>query len=161
MAYFCDKFKIEELVYPELFNRYKNRPKYLWAALDNRILYSADLIRKFLGIPVTINNWLFGGNFTESGLRRMDTTTGALLSQHKFGRALDLKFNKNGWTPETLRLYMQDIGCFDAGFLDRTDEIAQPFLYITRIEWMDNMNWFHMDVSNLGSNDGSIKIIRL
>jgi hypothetical protein len=158
--YICKYFKLEELIYPELFTAYKNRQNILYNALDDRILRAADAIREFIATPITINNWHTGGNFKESGLRNMATTTGAALSTHKFGRGLDLKFNSPKWNPEKLREYMKSIGCFEAGFLNRTDDEAKPFLNMTRIEWMDNMTWFHMDVSNYCNVDRSIMIVK-
>jgi hypothetical protein len=119
---------------------------------------SIDLIREFIGSGVVINNWKAGGKFVESGLRPVITPTGAKFSTHKVGEAFDLKFSGK-YTPETLREYMKKIGCFQPGFLQRTDDEAKPFLYMTRIEWMKNMSWFHLDNSIYGSNDGSIKII--
>lgn len=135
---------------------------------------------------VNINDWAWGGRFKESGLRPagipvgyldqskygevinfnvadpaliLRTGTGAPLSQHFFGRALDSRSNTGSWVPEELREYMKKIGCFKPGFLDRTDAEAAPFLLITRIEWIDNMGWFHMDCSPIGSTDGSIEIV--
>jgi len=56
-----------------------------------RIIMAVQYLREKTGLSITINNWATGGQYKESGLRRMDTTTGARWSQHKYGRALDLK----------------------------------------------------------------------
>jgi hypothetical protein len=61
--------------------------------MDERILRGADWLREKFG-AVTINGKFGGKAFTESGLRNPFTETGAKFSQHKFGRALDLKFHK-------------------------------------------------------------------
>jgi hypothetical protein len=61
--------------------------------MDERILRGADWLRELFG-PCTINGKFNGKGFTESGLRDPFTNTGAKFSQHKFGRALDLKFHK-------------------------------------------------------------------
>jgi hypothetical protein len=61
--------------------------------MDERILRGADWLRELFG-PCTINGKFGGKGFTESGLRDPFTKTGAPFSQHKFGRALDLKFHK-------------------------------------------------------------------
>lgn len=58
--------------------------------LDMRIIKAAQFIRDQLGETVYINNWYQGGNLDECGLRTFGTKTGAVYSQHKFGRALDL-----------------------------------------------------------------------
>ncbi len=43
---------------------------------------------------------------------------------------------------------MKEIGCHEPGFLNRTDDIAKPFLRIKVIEDFKGMNWFHCSSSN-------------
>jgi hypothetical protein len=93
MSYRPRHFILQELVGPQLYAACANNPDYLWRKLNARILEAADIVRGFYGVPVIINNWHNGGRFKESGLRDMNTTTGAKLSAHKFGLALDLKLN--------------------------------------------------------------------
>lgn len=59
--------------------------------IDRKLINIAEFIRVKIGQPVTINNWHIGGQFKESGLRNKNTTTGAKLSQHKLGKAIDVK----------------------------------------------------------------------
>lgn len=59
--------------------------------IDKRLVDIAELLRKLAGKPVTINNWFSGGQYKESGLRRMDSPTGAKRSAHKEGKAIDCK----------------------------------------------------------------------
>lgn len=60
--------------------------------LINQHLFGiADYIREKVGQAVTINNWHIGGKFRESGLRNPNTSTGAKMSQHKLGNAIDVK----------------------------------------------------------------------
>ena len=59
--------------------------------IDDRIIILAQFVRDHFNAAVTINDYWKGGHYFESGLRRWDTTTGAELSQHKFGRAIDIK----------------------------------------------------------------------
>lgn len=59
--------------------------------IDMRIVSVAQRIRQIVGRSVTINNWWHGGPYSLSGLRPFDAAIGAKFSQHKFGRALDLK----------------------------------------------------------------------
>lgn len=139
-------FGIHEFIYPSLFERYaksgtQNR---LWRCLDPDMVESCNRIRDFVGSPVTVNTANTGGRFSLSGLRPFNTTVGAKLSQHKFGRAADCKFSGK-YSPVGLRRYMRSIGCFEDGFLQRTDAEAFPFLLIRRIEWIPNMSWFHLD----------------
>lgn len=81
-------FVIQEFVYPELYKQYGD--KSIWF-IDDRIVTVAQYLRDWLDRPVTINNWHTGGQYKESGLRSFTTKTGAKNSQHKFGRAADLK----------------------------------------------------------------------
>ena len=157
--YICRNFKLEELVGPEVFKSAKGNIN-LWKCFDVRLLVSIDLLRDFLKTPVKINDWTTGGNFKESGLRSVDTSTGAEFSSHKFGRAADLKFGGD-WSPQRLRTYMKMIGCFEDGFLKRTDEEVKPFLNIRRIEWLsDTQSWLHIDCFEEELHPSCIRIIR-
>jgi len=165
--YICKYFKINELV-PEELIKSKTNQTLMWYIFDQNLLVTIDMIREFVDTPIYINTKNYNGQvFNESGFRFFENVSddkkSAVLSQHKFGRANDLKFNGNGWTPEKLRLYMQDIGCFSSGwkknfvipYLDlkkwnrQTNLIeyiwnkidrslpynAVPFIFINRIEW--------------------------
>ncbi len=55
-----------------------------WLVLDERLLRFIDWLREKYG-PITIN----GNGLTDCGWRKPDSTTGASLSAHKFGRAVD------------------------------------------------------------------------
>lgn len=88
MSYTPRFFTLRELVDPSI---YSARGNACWQLLDPDILRAADWLRGIFG-PITVNNSYLGGRYSESGLRRWDTTVGATYSQHKFGRALDLKF---------------------------------------------------------------------
>lgn len=59
--------------------------------VDPKIIQVVETLRQFIGKPVTVNNWNSGGQYQESGFRHPYTDTGAKLSQHKFGRAADVK----------------------------------------------------------------------
>lgn len=163
MIYRPKYFKEHEYIYPELYEKHK-KDGTIWKlpqAMDKDVLITNDNIREFVNTSVTINNYAWGGVFSESGLRHADSETGSDLSTHKYGKASDLKFNSADWTPEKLREHMKKIGCFEPGFKLRRDLEAAPFLLINRIEWAKDveMTWFHHDTSALGNNDGSIAII--
>jgi len=60
--------------------------------LDPKLFVIADYMRARFG-SVKINDWFWGGKFEYSGLRPIeDCPVGATYSQHKYGRAIDLKF---------------------------------------------------------------------
>ena len=90
MSYRPKYFALNEVVYPGAIQA---RGEQAWQLMDDRILRGADWLREKFG-PCVINGKFGGKGFTESGLRDPFTKTGAKFSQHKFGRALDLKFMK-------------------------------------------------------------------
>ena len=59
--------------------------------MDSKIILVAQWIREQIGKPVTINNYATGGHYKESGLRDIDSKTGAKKSAHKEGKAIDIK----------------------------------------------------------------------
>jgi hypothetical protein len=89
MSYRPKYFALNEVVHPGAIQALGDRA---WTLMDERILRGADWLRELFG-PCTINGKFGGKGFTESGLRDPFTATGAKFSQHKFGRALDLKFH--------------------------------------------------------------------
>jgi len=59
--------------------------------MDSKIILVAQWIRENIGLPVTINNYATGGQYKESGLRDINSKTGAKKSAHKEGKAIDIK----------------------------------------------------------------------
>ena len=90
MSYRPKYFALNELVPPDVIQA---RGEQAWQLMDERILRGADWLREKFG-PCVINGKFGGKGFSESGLRNPLTTTGARWSQHKFGRAVDMKFLK-------------------------------------------------------------------
>lgn len=131
-------FVIQELVPPDIHAKLGDRA---WELLDHRALETLQALRDRFG-PTTVNNWHQGGSYKESGLRSFTTSTGAKLSQHRFGRANDCKF-KNA-TPREVFEYV----------LAHTEE----FPHLTTIENVAaTPTWFHFDV-RLNSKPG-IRIV--
>lgn len=62
-----------------------------FSKIDPNLIIVAQWLRTQLGKPVTINNYATGGHYKESGLRDINTTTGAKRSAHKIGKAIDIK----------------------------------------------------------------------
>lgn len=88
-----DNFYLDEFIDPAT---YAARGTSSIELLDMRIVMGIQYLREQSGRVITINNWATGGQYKESGLRRFDTKTGAKWSQHKYGRAIDTKWQ--GWT---------------------------------------------------------------
>ncbi len=110
----------------------------VWWLLDDRILRAAYLLRERYG-KLVCNDWhwrphTWGNQYR--GWRPSDCSVGAVMSQHKWGRALDLI---------PLECTVEEI---------RADLIAMsnavPFSYITSIEM--NVGWLHIDCRNLSNS---------
>ena len=82
-------FYLHEFINPDILNWYGNVSL---GFIDNRIVDIAQFFRDRYGKPIVINGEFGGLTFTESGLRKFNTRTGALMSQHKMGRAVDMKW---------------------------------------------------------------------
>jgi len=85
--YKCGWFGIEELVSPDIVNLGDEA----WELFDEKLLITLDRMRNVYG-PMTINNWAHGGEITWSGLRTIECPYYNALSQHSFGRAVDIVF---------------------------------------------------------------------
>lgn len=132
-------FDLRELVTPEI---HAARGETAWQLLDPRALVALDKLREKFG-PLTVNNWHIGGSYKESGLRSSFTATGAVWSQHKFGRAFDCKFKDT--TPKAVFDYL----------LEHADEFPE----ITVVEDIAaTPSWMHVDVRN-ASWDG-IRVVK-
>ncbi len=79
-------FTLPELVPPLAHAKYGTK---LWRVFDDRILRAADILRDVFG-PMVVNDWHRQGNNKYRGWRPPACRIGANLSQHRFGRALDL-----------------------------------------------------------------------
>jgi len=91
-------FDLREFVPPSLYNQFGEKSRWF---LDERMLDLAQFYRDWFDAPVTVNNWHRGGNYTERGFRMPDSDTGASLSQHRMGRAID--FTIRGVPPDNIK----------------------------------------------------------
>lgn len=83
-----ENFWLTEFIPKNVYEEYGDKSLQF---IDERIITIAQFIRDHFGKPVTINNWYDGGQYNESGYRSPNTKTGAFRSQHKSGRAIDIK----------------------------------------------------------------------
>ena len=86
-------FRIEELVPPAVFRAEGDGA---WERLQDDLIDALDGVHDFLHeklgtVVMTVNNWVWGGQYNESGYRVPETKTGAPGSMHKAGGAVDLK----------------------------------------------------------------------
>ena len=84
-----ENFVLQEFVPKGMYEKYGD--SCIWF-IDNRIIEVAQFFRDRYGKPITINDWHKGGLRNHSGWRYPNSGVGAPLSQHKFGRAVDLKW---------------------------------------------------------------------
>ena len=132
----CKFFKIHELVSPNVYRKYGERS---WMFFDQKLLETLDFIREYFGEPIIINNWNYGGDFTQRGLREntcpivKDKTNDyeIYLSAHVLGKGVDL--NINGYSAEEVRHKLIDI----------KDDLPYPI----RLE--KDVSWVHLDVMNI------------
>ncbi|MEZ5195108.1 MAG: D-Ala-D-Ala carboxypeptidase family metallohydrolase [Bacteroidales bacterium] len=81
-------FILQEFIDPDIYMLRGDKSVEL---IDSSIIFIAQFFRDYFGQPIVINNWHDGGEYKESGLRKFLTKTGSAFSQHKFGRAVDMK----------------------------------------------------------------------
>ena len=81
------------------------REKSIWFINPNMILF-VQWLKDQTDSTVTVNDWCFGGSYEFSGLRPFDCKIGAIMSQHRFGNAIDIKVK--GWTAEGVRNLIRD-----------------------------------------------------
>ncbi len=129
-------FIIQELVPKYIYDYFGD--KSIWF-IDVRLWSLLDTFRDHFNTPITINNWHVDGKFSESGFRGTGSYVGSSSSQHKFGRAADLKF--------------KDLTDYD---LIR-DEIKKNWnkfkdAGLTTIE-ADTPTWLHVDIRNTNSDN--------
>lgn len=124
-----DKFELYELLDRKTYEETMHYGDARFQWFDDRAIISLNALREWGG-KAWINNWYWGGNNQWGGLRPLDCPKGALYSQHKFGRALDVKFA--GKTAEEARHYIMSN--------------RKRFPFITCIE--KDVPWLHYDCRN-------------
>lgn len=102
--YKCKNFNIKELVSKKCYDYYIKtlgyKEDFLWCFFDEDILMDLDLIREIWGKAIIINNWMYGGDLHQCGLRcNVDPIVSAkkypYLSGHCLAKGFDLH-DKNG-----------------------------------------------------------------
>jgi hypothetical protein len=134
---FEEYFTVKEFVPQSIYRQYGDKSIFF---LDARMLNVATAYRKYFNKPIIINNWHTGGTFQQRGYRLPNSTTGAALSQHKFGRAFD---------------------CNVKGLKDKDayDEIVKNYDFFKEVglSTLENFNftgsWIHSDVRLTNSSN--------
>ena len=106
--------------------------------IDEKLIKVLDLLREHFNRPITVNNWIWGGELHQRGLRANKDEIVAnkkdyYISQHCLGKAVD--FNVKGMTAQEV--------------YDEIIKNKDKFYLISRIENIKNTpTWCHIDVAN-------------
>lgn len=129
-------FIIQEFVPKSIYKKFGKNS--IWF-VDPYLIKFCQWLRDYTQAPITINDWHRGGNYSESGLRDPLTSTGAKYSQHKFGKAVDIKVA--GHLPETVREIIRE-----------NFSVLRDWYGITTIE-KDTPTWTHVDTRYTGLDE--------
>lgn len=118
--------------------------------IDPKIVRICDLVREKTGAPTYVNTWHFAKPgeqiYRSSGFRAVWDNTGGKLSQHRAGRAADVKVR--GMTPAQVFSIIQ---------AHRAEFLAAG---LTRIENLEHTrSWIHMDCAPLISKIDDFLIV--
>lgn len=133
-------FSIEEFVDKTTFKAHGERA---WKFFDTNLLHTILIIRVNLDKSMTINNWSFGGKFSQRGLRTnicsiVKKKTEALrlyLSAHLFGKAVD--FDVKGMSAEEVRDWIIE----NAPLFPCKIRLEHKFSSTGKV-----INWVHLDI---------------
>ena len=120
-------FELYELVDKATYERIGDAA---WALFNPNALIALDDLRDFLGVPLTVNNWMKGGDRQYSGYRPPECPIGAKLSQHRLGNAFDA--------------LPKDMTAEDARQMILADQDNPLVSLITRLE--ADVSWVHFDL---------------
>jgi len=136
-----DNFRAEELVSPAVWSLLGDKSLLLF---DEPFLidvdrFVSDLKRDTNCSAVVVNNWFWQGHFTQSGFREHTSSVGSKRSQHRLGKAVDLKF-KGGVGVRTAYSYLI--------------EHQERYPMIKRVEDLDfTPTWLHVDAKKVKGVD--------
>ena len=135
------KFRIEELVDRQSFLDWG---EHCWTYFHPEALEMLHGIRMFLGRPITVNNWLWGGPLSFRGYRGPACMIGAVQSYHRRGMAFD--FDVKGLTAE------------DALDLILANQDHEWLMPIQRME--RGIPWVHADIGAIPRDRTRIYLFR-
>lgn len=128
-------FVLQEFVSHETWRRFGTNS--IWF-IDPKIVAICQFLRNKFAVKITINDWHLGGNYFESGFRDSLSTVGSKFSQHRFGRAADIKVK--GLNSNLVRKFI----------IEDYKELNK--LGLTSIE-IDTETWVHIDTRFTNKNE--------
>ena len=131
-----NNFYLFEFVSKPIYEKYGNNS--IWF-IDERIPTLCQCIRDDLGKRITVNTWKFSSKkiYSQSGFRERSSTVGSSLSQHRFGRAADIKVDN--MSSEEVREYI------------RSHFESLSLIGLSTIE-KDTQGWVHFDMRPIKSH---------
>lgn len=147
MSKFTDYFRTEEMVCRHVYERFGERALDF---IDSRLKETLVVLREKLDRPIYINNWVWGGDKTQRGLRcnvctivrEQTALEKPYLSAHVFGKGVD--FNVKGMTAQQVRDWLKQ------------NQILLP--YPIRVE--SDVTWVHVDVMDYGQKGDKISYFK-
>lgn len=139
---FLKYFSVEEIVSDELFSQHGHKgSNFILSHFDPRLLEVMVWVRTTLDLPITINNWKWGGSFSQRGLRDnlqelVERQTGrgrVYLSGHVLGMAFD--FDVKGMTAYGVR-----------DWLLKHSEDCPHYIRLENKLNGKQISWVHLDV---------------
>ena len=92
-GYLPKHFSIVELVPEELYKTL--HPELMWGLFDDKLLKGLDYLKElFPRGAIIINDWYWGGRYSQSGIRTQNSPYYLSGSMHSVGKAVDLKFTE-------------------------------------------------------------------
>lgn len=125
-------FDVRELVHPDIYNHPAIGDRCA-DFLHPNLVTTLEQIKHETADILTVNDWLWGGNRVNSGLRVPNDNQYAKMSAHKFGVAVDVK--PKNMTAEELYYHI----------LSNQDK----YMFITRLEDIAaTPTWVHIEVGS-------------
>lgn len=142
---FLKYFDTKEIVSESVYNKFKERGDYFFLSrFDIRLLEVMTFIREDLGKPITINNWKYGGNLHQRGLREntsqiVSSKKSPYLSGHVLSMAFD--FDVKGISAPFIREYLMSVS-----------ELLPCKIRLENKLNGDPISWVHLDVCDEPKN---------
>lgn len=116
--------------------------------IDPKVIIIHRVLEEKFGKRPIINNYHLGGTLSERGFRLPTSTTGAPLSQHRFGRAIDITI------PGIIATIAYDEIMSNSKFL-----IDVGCTTIEDIAYTKSGNWIHLDCRTLDHEISTLNIV--
>jgi len=144
-----ENFDVREFVSENVWNRFRGASRWF---VDPRLVLIAEKVKELASDDerayVYINNYLYGGGYNQSGFREPGSKVGAEFSQHRFGRAIDIKIKHKGLWLTSSAMY----------YLVKENYHTLKKLGLTTVEDPEHTqgkhrDWLHLDVRETGRDD--------